>query len=122
MSVLLIASLAMLAMATLGSVSIMRRTGEMRVALLTGLFVLLSIFLQSLDLDELRRFYVETGGDQGMILLAIVALLAGVEQLPGRRERRFWGQIAAGFVAWAAVFVIFLATPPDRWTCRLAWQ
>lgn len=43
MSVLLIASLAVLVTATLGSVMIMMRTGESRVALLTGLFLLLGL-------------------------------------------------------------------------------
>jgi hypothetical protein len=43
LSVLLIASLAVLAMATLASVVVLLRTGEMRVALLTGLFLLLGL-------------------------------------------------------------------------------
>lgn len=43
MSLLLIASLAVLAMALLGSLVIMARTGETRVALLTGLFLLLCL-------------------------------------------------------------------------------
>lgn len=43
MSVLLVASLAVLAMATLGSLVVMLRSGETRVALLLGLFLLLGL-------------------------------------------------------------------------------
>lgn len=79
MSVLLIASLAMLAMATLGSVSIMRRTGEMRVALLTGLFLLLAL-QQAVALGESwgspLAFDLATAGALGGLGAGLLGLLS----------------------------------------------
>ena len=49
------------------------------VILATGIVVVLSFFLQSLHLDEEQRFYLEVGSDLAMVLLAIIALLAGID-------------------------------------------
>ena len=88
------------------------------VILATGILALLSIFLQSLNLAKEQRFYVETVGDLGMVLLAVVALLAGLDGVR-RREQRFWGLIAAGFGAWAAIFMLFIAVPAGAWNAGL---
>ena len=89
------------------------------VILATVIVALLSIFLQSLDLASEQRFYVEAVSDLAMVLLAIVALLAGLDVIPDRRERRFWGLVAAGFGAWATIFVLFLAVAADAWNVGL---
>ena len=78
-------------------------------------FALLTVFLQSLRLNEEQSFYVEAGADLGMVLLAVLALLVGIDDIAGRRERRFWGLIAAGFGAWGAIFVLFLLVPAGSW-------
>ena len=85
------------------------------VILATGTFALLVACLLTLELDGERLFYVEAGSDLGMVLLSIVALLVGIGRLESRRERRFWGLIAAGTGAWAAIFVIFLVVPEASW-------
>ncbi len=89
------------------------------VILATGIVALLAAFLLTLGLDEQQLFYVEAGSDLAMVLLAIVALLAGIDGLQRRRERRFWGLIAAGSSAWAAIFVFFLAAPDGGWNAGL---
>ena len=89
------------------------------VILAAGILALLSLFLQSLELDADQRFYVEAASDLGMVLLAIVALAAGLDRLESRRERRFWRLIATGFGAWAAIFVLFIAVPEPAWNAGL---
>ena len=89
------------------------------VILATGVVVLLSAFLLSLRLDRDQLFYVEAGSDLAMILLTILALLVGIDGIARRREKRFWGLIATGSGAWAAIFVLFIAVPEEAWNVGL---
>ncbi len=79
MSVLLIASLAVLAMATLGSVAILMRTGETRVALLTGLFLLLGL-QQGMTLSQSWQvplaFDLGTAGALAGMAIGVLGLLS----------------------------------------------
>ncbi len=63
-----------------------------------------------------QLFYLEYGTRLAFILLAIVALLAGLRKLPTRDERRYWRVIAVGFGAWAAIPVLCLTIPDSWWT------
>ncbi len=89
------------------------------VILAAAVGLLVAAFLQGLVLGEGLLFWVETGSDLFFVLLAVVALLHGLERLPSRRERRFWRLMAFGFVAWAVVFVLYLAVPAGHWTLGL---
>ena len=89
------------------------------VILAAGVVALLSVFLQSLDLDSERRYYVEAGSDLCFVLLAMVALVAGIGGISRRGERRFWGLMAVGFSAWAVIFVLFIAVPEPAWNAGL---
>ncbi|MFQ5350790.1 MAG: hypothetical protein ACE5EG_10145, partial [Thermoanaerobaculia bacterium] len=89
------------------------------VILAAGIFALLSVFLQSLRLDADQLFYVEVGSDLGMVLLGIVALLAGIDGILRPLERRFWGLIAAGSGAWATIFILFMSVPERFWNAGL---
>lgn len=81
MSVLLLASLAVLAAATLTSVVVMLRSGETRVALLTGLLVLLAV-QQSVALvqswEEPLAFDLATGTALAGFAVALLGLLTVV--------------------------------------------
>jgi diguanylate cyclase (GGDEF)-like protein len=63
-------------------------------------------------------YYLDAASDLAFVLLAIVALLAGLGRLPSRDERRFWAIIAGSFGCWAVVLALYLALPDAWWTRR----
>ncbi len=76
------------------------------------------IALRSVELTPGQLFHLETGVDLLLVLLTIVALLAGLGKLSTRDERRFWRVISGGFGAWAGVHVLYLSIPDTWWTGR----
>ncbi len=81
-----------------------------------GVVVLTAVALRSLARTGDQLFYLEIGADLALVLLTIVALLAGLGKLPTREERRFWTVLAYGFAAWAAVLALYLSIPDSWWS------
>ncbi len=75
-----------------------------------------AVALEALEALSGWSFYLENTTGLFFVLLTVVALLAGRDQLPSRDERRFWSALAVGFGFWALVLTLYLTVPEAWWT------
>ena len=87
-----------------------------RVLRFTVGIVAVSVALGLMVRSDSLLFYLTVGADLLLIVLTVVALLAGLSKLHSHDERRFWTIIASGFGAWGLVLMLYLVFPEAWWT------